>query len=170
MKTLDIKGFENLYTINDSGVNEKTVFSIRKNSYLKPSSNQQNYLTVMLKVKRVETRISLHKLIALHFIPNPNNYTIVHHKNHNRQDNRIENLEWVSAETHKLYHSHKYHPKGIPSKFNKQIIATNKLTNDIKKYNSIADAAKHVNGSIGNISNAANGKIPSAYGYYWKFA
>lgn len=169
MKIINVKGFESLYTINDSGVNEKTVFSVRRKSFLKPSSNQQNYLTVMLKVKGVETRISLHKLIALHFIPNPNNYTIVHHKNHNRQDNRIENLEWVDFETHKHYHSHKNRPKGIPSKLNKPIIATSKMTKDVMEFNSVAEAAKHFSGSMGNISNAANGKIPSAYGYYWNY-
>lgn len=43
-----------------------------------------------------------HRLVAEHFLENPNNYEVVHHKNGNRLDNNIDNLEWVSYSVNNL--------------------------------------------------------------------
>ena len=168
--TIPINNFEKFYTINDSGINNKTIFSIRRNRYLKPTPNQNGYLTVSLHVKGVEKRVSLHVLLAKHFLENPNNYTIVHHKNHNNQDNTLGNLEWVSEEIHKALHAKKPQSKPRPeSKFKKIIYGLNKVTGEKIKFNSVTDAASYVNGDIGNICAAAHKRMPSAYGYFWSY-
>ena len=47
-------------------------------------------------IKILQKNYSLHRLIAINFIPNPLNLPIVNHKNGIRNDNRVENLEWVT--------------------------------------------------------------------------
>lgn len=165
-----ILDFESYYTINNSGINDKTVYSIRRKNFLKATPNQNGYLTVLLTVNHIQYRFSLHKLIAKHFIPNPNNYSVVHHKNHIRTDNRIENLEWVSEEKHKELHSKKPHKKPHSvSKLKKAIVGINKQTKEKISFSSVAEAANFLNGSVGNISMAARNKIPSAYGFTWHY-
>ena len=63
---------------------------------LKPE--EAGYVKVKLYThegNRIPVRV--HRLIALTFIPNPENKKTVNHKNHNRADNRVENLEWATA-------------------------------------------------------------------------
>ena len=86
----DIKGFENKYTIFDDG----RVYSKITKKFLKPHLNN-GYLTVELGSKEYK----IHRLLAIAFIPNPNNYNVVHHRDENKLNNSLDNLEWT---THKL--------------------------------------------------------------------
>lgn len=56
------------------------------------------YTSVELFENGKGKRISVHRLIALAFLPNPNNYPVVNHKNEIRNDNRVENLEWCTQQ------------------------------------------------------------------------
>lgn len=56
------------------------------------------YMKTELTKDGVTRTLTLHRLIAITFIPNPLNLEVVHHKNENKLDNRVENLEWVSNE------------------------------------------------------------------------
>lgn len=62
--------------------------------YLQPRINPNGYLIVTLNSKQV----SLHRLVAPHFLPNPYGYSQVNHKDGNKQNNHFSNLEWCSAE------------------------------------------------------------------------
>ena len=87
----EIKGFENNYTIYDDG----RIYSKCTKRFLKPHLNKNGYLTVELDSKEYK----VHRLLATAFIPNPNNYKVVHHKDENKLNNALDNLEWT---THKL--------------------------------------------------------------------
>lgn len=87
----EIKGFEGKYTIYDDG----RIFSKRTNKFLTPNCNKTGYLTVELGGKIY----TIHRLLAIAFIPNPNNYDVVHHRDENKLNNSLDNLEWT---THKL--------------------------------------------------------------------
>ena len=88
---MDIEGYPN-YLIYEDG----RVYSKKRRIFLKPSENRHGYLYVDLcKNGKKKTHI-IHRLIAFHYIPNPENLPCCDHKNHNRQDNSIRNLRWVT--------------------------------------------------------------------------
>ena len=69
---------------------------------VKPHNNGRGYLKVTLKRKC----LLIHRLVAIMFIPNPNNLPQVNHKDKNRLNNNVDNLEWCTAE-YNLQYSHK---------------------------------------------------------------
>ena len=93
MKNLKIANFEQ-YTISDTGV----VTALRNNKPLQPIKVPNGYLHVTLHMEdgRIK-QVGIHRLVAEHFIPNPYHYSQVNHKDGNKENNRVENLEWCSA-------------------------------------------------------------------------
>lgn len=86
----DIIGFEGLYKINEYG----DVFSIRSNKLLSPYITNKGYKCIDLQLNGRKSKFSIHKLVAIHFIPNPNNYPIVLHKDNNKLNTYYLNLKW----------------------------------------------------------------------------
>jgi len=84
-----IDGFED-YLIDENG----RVWSSKRRLYLKPLFHTNGYQFVQLCKNGKVKKFSIHRLIALAFIPNPENKKTVNHKNGNKADNRIQNLEW----------------------------------------------------------------------------
>lgn len=99
----EILGYESLYLISNLG----RVKSLRKHGdfFLRCSPNSYGYPTACLIKDGVYKQIKVHSLLAKHFIPNPENKPEVNHKNGNKGDNRLENLEWV---THKENLNHAF--------------------------------------------------------------
>ena len=93
-KFYKIKGYED-YLISKSG----KIYSIIKRRLLKPY-DANGYYKVYLKDKRLNKCVSvfLHRLIAIQFIPNPRNLPVVNHKDGNKKNNSIYNLEWCTEE------------------------------------------------------------------------
>lgn len=90
-----IKNFEN-YIINDSGVNEQTVWSTKTNKWLKPKLISKGYYMVQLCKEGKAKWFLLHRLVAKAFIDNPENKPYIDHINTITTDNRIENLRWCT--------------------------------------------------------------------------
>jgi len=81
---------------NDYAISKKgEIFSFKNNKYIKPFV-KKGYNVVTYFENGVRKQFSLSKALATAFIPNPNNYPIVTHKNHNKIDDRLENLEWTT--------------------------------------------------------------------------
>jgi hypothetical protein len=89
-----IEGYEGLYSADKTG----RIYSHKSNKYL--SSGNPNsywgYVRVMLNKNGITKSFAVHRLIAKTFIPNPNNYPIVNHKDGNGRNNSVENLEWCT--------------------------------------------------------------------------
>ena len=92
----DVKGMEGYYKISNHGRVKSfiTTRQIITDEFiiLKPFKSSKNYLCVSLF--RKDYRI--HRLVAEHFIPNPNNLPQVNHKDKNKANNHISNLEWIN--------------------------------------------------------------------------
>lgn len=88
---VDIKGYEGLYKISNKGF----IFGVKRNTWLK-FDIAKGYHRVTLCKDGKTSRFQVHRLVAEHFIPNPDNKSVVHHKNHITSDNCVENLEWVT--------------------------------------------------------------------------
>jgi hypothetical protein len=92
-----IKGYENLYKINKQG----EIYSCGKGIIMKPQETEDGYLYVNLigfdkegNKKKIKHRI--HRLLALQYIPNPDNKPEIDHIDRNKHNNSLDNLRWVS--------------------------------------------------------------------------
>lgn len=100
-----IKGYEGIYEVNELG-KVRSVDRIvklqnggtrkRKGKELKPSMNEHGYAMVGLHKNGILKMMTVHRLVAEAFLPNPDNLPEVHHLNHDKKDNRARNMQWVS--------------------------------------------------------------------------
>ena len=96
----DIPNYEGLYQVSNLG-NIKSLFRYKK--ILKPIKNTLGYLKVSLyKNKKIKV-FSIHRLVAETFIPNPNNLPEINHKDGNKGNNNVENLEWCTRQQNILH-------------------------------------------------------------------
>lgn len=90
----DIPHYEGLYQVSNLG----RIWSVRKQRTLSPAMTPNGYMRINLYAPNHKRKTeSVHRLVALTFIDNPEAKPQVNHKNQNKTDNRAENLEWVSA-------------------------------------------------------------------------
>jgi hypothetical protein len=117
------------------------------------------YKNIMINKKNYR----LHRLLALAFIPNPNNLSVVNHINGNKFDNRIENLEWVSHSDNSL-HSAKQKKKY------EYILQYDINENFVNKYLSVKDViSKNPIFNMKSVYNVLKNKQKTANSYIWKF-
>jgi hypothetical protein len=135
---------------------------LTKDKILKQFINKKGYCTYV--IKNVNT-ILIHRLVALYFISNPNNYPQVNHIDGNKNNNKWNNLEWCTNQENQN-HS-KYILKSI--KKGKSILQFTKNNILIKKYISISQASKETKINTSNINSCCKGKLKTAGKFKWKY-
>ena len=104
-----MNGYEGLYQVSSLGrvkalkreVNcglKNIKSATKRERILKQSKNTQDYYFVSLCRNNIYQIKTIHRLVAEAYIPNPENKPFVHHKDHNRYNNSVENLEWATVE------------------------------------------------------------------------
>lgn len=94
-KRVILNNIESNWTIDETG----RLKNINNNNYLKGAINK-NYHFYSVYFKGKQYILQTHRLVAEYFIPNPDNLPIVHHKDGNKLNNLVSNLEWISREEH----------------------------------------------------------------------
>lgn len=140
---------------------------------LKPSCNG-GYMGVGFSFGKIQKSLRVHRLVALAFIENPENKPHVNHKDKNRSNNNVDNLEWCTALENNIHKSCTLEQK---TNQNLKVWRVDKETNEkLQLYNSIYDAAiwcvenkvsssAHI--SRGNISNVIRGVQKTSSGFKW---
>ena len=110
----DVVGYEGLYEVSNSG---KVRMLRNGNSHYmaekRCQKNNKGYLTTMLSNKdRSRKRWLVHRLVAIAFLPNPNNFPEVNHKDENKLNNHVGNLEWCDHVYNSNYGSRRNSVRG----------------------------------------------------------
>lgn len=96
----DVKGFEGRYAITEDG----KVWSHKNNKFLKPKTVRGYHMVDLFRGgSKTKVPVSIHRLVAMAYIPNPNNLPCVNHKDETRTNNNVENLEWCSYSYNNTY-------------------------------------------------------------------
>ena len=160
----DIKGYEGLYQISNRG----NVRSLRSNIVMKLSCCKDNYLKVKFCKNGEQKTVQVHRLVAESFIDNPGNKPQINHKDCNKSNNDISNLEWVTAKentTHAI-------ENGLFANVIRQgrkVLKLDEQDNVIREYVSISEAAKENKCHPSNIRKVCNGIINKTGGYKWMY-
>lgn len=166
----DIVGYEGLYQVSNWGRVRSLNYrhAIGNIKILVPYSDRIGYLHIELSGKK----FLVHRLVAIAFIPNPNNYPVVNHKDCNPQNNRVENLEWCTQ---------KYNTNYADCQEKRKKVITNRA--DISKrvgqftkegvlkaeYLSINEAHRQTGFPIADICRCCQGKRKSCHGFIFKY-
>lgn len=160
-----IKNYEKLYEISNYGNIKSLIY--KKEKILKPYMTSTGYYKIDLRKNNIRKIRPIHKLVAETFIDNPNNLSEVNHKDGDKTNNKVWNLEWVTRSDN-IKHSyrtglHIHIPDCKP--VNQIDVITGKI---IKTYKSINDAAKQLNLRHESISACAKGITNCYGGYKWE--
>lgn len=96
---MNIVGFEGLYKVSNLG----RIRSCRRGTIMIPHPLKDGYLRIRLRKSGKDFSFLIHRLVAIAFIPNPNNYQTVNHKDFNTHNNCVENLEWCTQRYNNKY-------------------------------------------------------------------
>ena len=176
----DIKGYEGLYQISNWGRVKSLPrkYAQKTEKILKNCKNGSGYYLVVLNKNGESKNHHIHRLVAEAFIHNPDNLPIINHKNGNKLNNSVENLEWCTY-SHNTLESYRLNPRETYSpsrgKFGKDHHNSKKVLqydlngNFIREWECAREIQRRLNIHVGNISSCLNGKRKTTGGYIWKF-
>lgn len=171
---IDIKDYEGYYQVSNLGrirtVKRNTKNQFKDKSLIRKLEQRNNgYLAVRLYKDNKSKKFNVHRLVAEAFIKNKNNYAYVNHINGDKQDNRVDNLEWCTA-SENMKHAIK---QGLIDlkKHQKAVIQYDKNMKIIKEWDSIKEAEKVLGINHGHITEVCRGKNyrKHAGGFIWKY-
>lgn len=158
------------YEVSNTGL----VRNLKTNRMMK-LNNKGGYQEISLRNNIKRTSFKVHRLVAIAFIDNPLNKSDVNHKDKNKLNNHVDNLEWVTRQENNI---HRCKDITITNNRNKNVCRIDINTGEeLETYNSIQDAAKwaienklssNEHNARNAIGNAITGLSSTSYGFKWK--
>lgn len=170
----DIEGYEGLYQVSNMG-RVKSLTRNRRGRNNAPNPIQGRilkqhiyfgYCYISLCKNRKYKGFRVHRLVAHAFIPNPDNLPQVNHRDENKTNNCIDNLEWCDGEYNINYGT--CIAKRARSK-SKKVLQFKPDGTFVKEWKSIMDVQRNLGFCQSYISECCRGKHAYAYGYLWKY-
>ena len=162
----DVKNYENLYKVSNYG-RVKTLARRRVKEAIMRCEFNKGYPRLSLSKNNKSKHYSVHTLVAIAFIPNPNNYPEINHKDENPMNCKFDNLEWCEHLYNLMYGTRR---QKVIEKERKPV---NQYTLDgkfVMKHYSIQEAGRNLNVNASAICMCCKGKQKYAYGYKWEYA
>lgn len=133
---------------------------------LKPDT-AKGYKRVTLFRDCVRHRRQVHRLVAEAFIPNPENLPLVNHKDENKANNRVENLEWCTQQYNANYGTRN---SRIGERVSRKVVQLTMDGTVVRVWNSMTAAARATGACLSEISTCCKNQKYSAAGYKWRKA
>ena len=156
----DIKGYEGIYQISNKGrVKSLNYKRTGKEKILSPGKRRGYFYISLYKKGEKPKNFDIHRLVAQAFLPNPDNLPVVNHKDENKLNNNVENLEWCTFAYNTIYSVNGGKPRKIQCVETQQIFDSSKDVID-----------KIFPGrSTSVIRDHLRGRTKSAFGFHFKF-
>ena len=176
----DVVGFEGKYMVSSFGRVASLSFTIeagrlhyaRKQHLMSLTTHSNGYVATSLNYAKNKSKpMKIHRLVAAAFLPNPHNYPVVNHKDENKANNNVNNLEWCTVRHNILYGTGAQ--RSLATRIAKRccykpVAKLDANKNIIQQYDGLSYAANDVHRDYSAITFAINHNSKCA-GFYWKF-
>lgn len=160
----DIEGYEGLYQISNKGRVKSLKYG--KERILKPQDNGRGYMIIGLFKNGILKHIKVHRLVAITFISNPENLSEVNHKDENKKNNCVENLEWIRHMDNCNYGTRN---ERVGYSHSKPILQYSKSGDFIREWQGAREIEKLLGINHTSIIQSCKGRYKSAGGFVWKY-
>lgn len=161
---VEVSTLGNVRTL-DKVMSSEKMTRFTKGRILKQRNNKDGYSLVNIPVDGKSALKNVHRLVAETFIPNPDNLPQVNHKDCNRKNNNVENLEWCNNSYNQKYKNKfgisQTEAAGHP------LFAINLATLEVLHFSSQGEASRVLEIRRGNINNVIKGRRKQAHGYWF---
>ena len=174
----DVPNYDDRYQASNMGKirskTRKTQFGrgwrIYESQIMTPQEDKDGYYKVALAKDGRKKRFFVHRLVAMTFLGIDSERTVVNHKDGNKQNNNLSNLEWVTPSENTLHAFRTGLKKPHNGGTNKIVEKIDPETDEVvDTFNSITEASESMGCTLQLISMACRGKVKQAKGFVWRF-
>lgn len=168
----EIPGFEGLYEVSTDGL-VRSMDRISphghhlKGKVLKQMTHNKGYLQVSLCKDGVVHQMLVHRLVAQVFIPNPKGLDFINHKDEDKSNNFVGNLEWCTQHYNNTYNGKM---EKLAELKQKPVVQMNLDGSEVARFKSAAHAARSLNFDKARINHCCRGEAKTHHGFTWKYA
>ena len=160
----DIEGYEGHYQVSDYGRVKSVKFG--KERILRSRRDGCGYLQVILCKNGEMKTFRIHRIVAQAFILNPNNLPELNHKDEDKTNNSVQNLEWCDRKYNNNFGTIN---QRRAEKLSKPVLQYTKSGEFVREWKSTHDVQRNLGYAGSSISRCCRGKLKSAYGFVWKY-
>lgn len=138
-----------------------------KGHVLKQHPNKKGYLQVGVRVNGKKVTLRVHRIIASCFLPNPDNLPQVNHKDCDKTNNNVSNLEWCTNE-YNIAYKEKY-GKSAAEVLGRSVLAVNLKNREVSFFKTQSEAARQLKVNVGNINHIVRkrGRLKTTGGFWF---